>query len=154
MIDVKCFTFFTTHKFLTSEIDDAIDENYGLIFQLGDLSVSPSLNFTSINTEIGEYSSENVLRGFFTEAFRHVKTEIEKGEKHIIINSTFILEFGLDDTISLEEDEITYIEDDSVYLYKVTPSFCRHNAPPLTTSVTINSENHLIAKKEIKEMLI
>ncbi len=154
MIDVKCFTFFTIHKIPTSCITEIIEDKYYPIIKIDDLELTPTIKLTCTNSEINDFDANDLLGGYFTNSFTPIGNEIETTENNIIIKSIFALQFGVDISIFSKGDKIIYIEEDTDYSYKVTPSFCGKLSPPLTSSTDINSEKELIIKEEIKEMII
>lgn len=154
MIEVKCFTFFTTHKLCASDVNEIIEDKYEPIIKIDDLELSPSIKFTCTNPEINEFDADEMLRGFFSELFTPINNEIKNEGENIIINSNFVLQFDVDELISLKDDEITYTEGERTYSYKVSPSFCRTNFPPLTDSIDIKSAKKMTIEEEIKDMIM
>lgn len=159
MLEAKRFTFRCSHKVKSSAVSNIADASYFPVLtcsgeDIEGLAISPTIKLTCTNPHIGEFSAENVLRGFFTEAFRHLSSGIQREGEFIVIKSTFILEFGVDDPLSLTGDEIVYIEDDSRYSYRVSPSFCKAGYGPFHEIVDITSEKQLTCEVAIKELLL
>lgn len=152
MIEVKCFTFFTTHKIPASDITEIVEDKYYPVIKIGGLELHPTIKFTCTNPEINEFDANDMLGGFFVELFSPINNEIKKEGEHIIIKSNFILQFDVDAPVSLKDHELTYIEERN-YSYKVSPSFCRVDFPPLTDSIDIKSEKKIIIEEAIKEMI-
>ncbi len=153
MIEVKCFTFFTTHKILLSEITKIKKEKHTPIIEIDKLELIPSLSFTCTNPKINEFDANDMLQGFFEEIFSPIEHKMVEDNENIIINSIFVLQFGLNTQISLKDNKITYVEERE-YSYHISPSFCEVDCPPLTTSINIDSEKQLIIKEEIKAMIM
>ncbi len=154
MTEVKCFTFFTTHRFHESDITSITEDDLLPIIKIQDTEVSPFVKFTCTNQEIGESESEEMLEGYFIDLFKNINNKLTKENGHIIISSTFILQFEIVDPVSLIDDEIHYNQEDYIYTYKISPSLSKSDCPRLSESIDIEHDNFIIMEEAIKKEII
>ncbi|AYV13332.1 MULTISPECIES: hypothetical protein [Shewanella] len=154
MIEVKCFTFFATQKLHASDITKIVEDKHYPIIEIDGLELSPSIRLTCTNPNINEFDADDMLGGFFSDLFDSINNEIIEEDGNVIIKSIFVLQFDVDCPISLHGDEITYKEGERDYSYKVSPSFCRTDFPPLTDSIEIKSEKKLTIEEAVKELIM
>ncbi len=150
MIEVKCFTFFTTHRFHESDITSITEDDLLPIIKIQGTEVSPFVKFTCTNPEIGESESEEMLEGYFIELFKNIKNKITKENDYFILDSTFILQFDTDDPASLINDEIHYAQEDYVYTYKISPSLIKPDCLGLSESIDIEHNQFITIEETIK----
>ncbi len=150
MIEAKCFTFFTRHRFHKSDITSITESDLFPIIKIQDTEVSPFVKFTCTNPEIGESESEEMLQGYFIELFENIKNKITKESDYFILDSTFILQFDTDDPVSLINDEIHYAQEDYVYTYKISPSLSKSVCPRLSESIDIEHDQFITIEEAIK----
>ncbi len=158
--DAKRFTFCITHKINAAAISQRVEPPYEVILpcnggELDGLELCPSVRFSCTNPKINAFDAEDLLGGWFVEHFQCIDYDLTQTDELITINSTFILQFDTDIPISLQGDEIIYVEEDQqTYAYKVTPSFCKHGYSPLTVLVEINCDNSIRIEQTIQEYLM
>ncbi|WP_417763668.1 hypothetical protein [Shewanella sp.] len=157
--DAKRFTFYTTHKINAAAVNHLLEQSDTAILTCngGDvdgLEICPSLRFSNTNPKINAFDAEDLLAGWFVELFQCIGYDLSQTNELITINSTFILQFDTDVVISLEGDEILYVEEEQTYAYKVTPSFCKHGYCPLTALVEINDDSSIRIEQTIQEYLM
>ncbi len=154
MIEAKCFTFFTTHRFHESDITSITEGELLPIIKTQGTEVSPFVKFTCTNQEIGEVESEEMLQGYFIELFKIIDNKITKENDYFILDSTFIIQFSINEPVSLINDEIHYDQEDYVYTYKISPSLCKSNCPRLSESIDIEHDKFITIEEAIKEEII
>ncbi len=153
MIEVKCFTFFTTHRFHESEITSITEGDLLPIIKIQDTEVSPFVKFTCTNPEIGESESEEMLEGYFIELFKNINNKITKENNYFILDSTFIIQFSINEPVSLINDEIHYAQEDYIYTYKISPSLSKSDCPRLDESICIEHDQFITIEETIKTKL-
>ncbi len=153
MIEAKCFTFFTTHRFHESDITSITEGDLLPIIKIQDTEVSPFVEFTCTNQEIGEVESEEMLQGYFIEIFRIIYNKITKENDYFILDSKFIIQFSINEPVSLINNEIHYAQEDYVYTYKISPSLSKSYCPRLSESIDIEHDQFITIEEAIKKKL-
>ena len=153
MIEVKCFTFYTTHTLPASVVEAVSEDEYGNpVLRINGQALTTSLRLTGTNPQVREYDANDILDGFFIETFMPIDHRVQEDNATITIHSTFILEFDPGPESYLEDNELCYAPGECVYRYRVTPSFCRAEFPALSESIEVESQSTLEIDVAIKEM--
>ncbi len=153
MPQAKCFTFLASYRLQAAKVSGCVTvENQPAII-VDDQQLTPFLTFVSTNSDIGASESEGMLEGYFIELFDCLATDVETVDEYLHIDSTFILQFDDGDPVSLNGNEIVYVQEDDIYSYKVIPAFSRADCPMLSESVDIAFEGSITITEALQQMV-
>ncbi len=153
MPQAKCFTFLASYKLPANKVTGRVETEYLPAIIVDEQQLTPFLKFTLTNADIGESESEEMLEGYFIELFDCLTLDINTIGDEVNINATFVLQFDVDDPVSLNGNEIVYVQEDGNYSYKVTAAFSRAICPRLSESVELVFDAQLSITETLQQEL-
>ena len=115
-------------------------------------TVSPYLKLTSTSNDVSEYYSSDMIHGYIEDLFNIVECNVKEADNCISINAIFTIEFGLDDKVTLDVNELVYCQEEGNYSYEVTGSFTNSDSPSLAESIEIDAIIEVTSELSIATM--
>ncbi|MFA0001504.1 hypothetical protein BCU71_23530 [Vibrio lentus] len=152
MIEVKCLKFTYSAKLPKGSVSSYSFDGKFLDLVVNNHTVSPYLKLTSTSNNVSEYYSSDMIHGYIEDLFNIVECNVKEADNYISINAIFTIEFGLDDQVTLDVNELVYCQEEGNYSYEVTGSFTNSDSPSLSESIEIDAIIEVTSKLSIATM--